>query len=223
MRRIHDMGGRFGDGAVQPEPEGEVFHEDWHARALALTLASGALGQWNLDMSRRARENLRPNDYAAFSYYEKWLAGLADLLVAQGVLLPAELTGGSAGPSGLAERALPADAVPRVLSRGSPTDRPVEDAPAFAPGDRVRTLRRPTNRFVAGGHTRLPAYAAGAQGRIVRCHGAHVLPDAHAHGLGERSEPLYSVAFAAAELWEAPEHPGDEVVLDLWQGYLERA
>lgn len=223
MRRVHDMGGRFGDGPVVPEPEGRVFHEDWHARALALTLAAGALGQWNLDMSRHARECLRPMDYAAFSYYEKWLAGLADLLVRQGVLKHADLSAGQPARSELADRALAAEAVPKALARGAPTDRPSNDAPAFAPGDRVRTIPRPANRFVAGGHTRLPGYAAAAEGRILRCHGAHILPDAHAHGLGERPEPLYSVAFAASELWEAPEHPGDEVVLDLWQGYLEPA
>lgn len=223
MTRVHDMGGRFGDGAVVPEPEGEVFHEDWHARALALTLAAGALGQWNLDMSRHARECLSPRDYTAFTYYEKWLAGLADLLVAQGVLRPEELSGSTAAPSDLAARAFKAEAVPTTLAKGAPTDRPANAAPAFAPGDYVRTRRCPENRLIAGGHTRLPAYAAGAQGRILRCHGAHVLPDAHAHGLGERPEPLYSVAFAASDLWAHPEAPRDEVMLDLWQSYLEPA
>ena len=79
MTRVHDMGGRFGDGPVIPDPEGEVFHDDWHGRALALTLAAGALGQWNLDISRHARERLGP-DYNRFSYYEKWIAATADLL-----------------------------------------------------------------------------------------------------------------------------------------------
>ena len=87
----------------------------------------------------------------------------------------------------------------------------------------MRTRRHAENAFVDGGHTRLPAYAAGAQGRILRLHGHHVLPDAAAHGLGDRPEPLYAVAFAASELWARPEHPRDEVVLDLWQSYLEPA
>ena len=86
MSRVHDMGGRFGDGPVCPEPEQPVFHADWHKRALALTLAAGALGQWNLDVSRHARERLAPQDYARFTYYEKWLAALADLLVDTGVV-----------------------------------------------------------------------------------------------------------------------------------------
>ena len=59
MSRLHDMGGRFGDGAVDPTDDA-TFAKDWHARALALTLAAGALGQWNIDIGRHARERLSP-------------------------------------------------------------------------------------------------------------------------------------------------------------------
>ena len=55
MSRLHDMGGRFGDGLI-PVPrdaENEVtnfeptFKYKWHAKAWAITLAAGALGEWN--------------------------------------------------------------------------------------------------------------------------------------------------------------------------------
>lgn len=221
MTRVHDMGGRFGDGAVIPEAEGDVFHEDWHARSLALTLAGGSHGKWNIDVSRHARECLAPMDYTRFSYYEKWMSGLADLLVAHDVVSRDELSGdAAASPSGLADRKLTQDAVAGVLAKGGPSSRPSDVAPAFAVGDGVVTRRIAENVLVAGGHTRLPAYAAGARGRVVILHGAHVLPDSSAHGLGDAAEPLYAVAFAASELWTHPEHPDDEVVLDLWQSYL---
>jgi nitrile hydratase beta subunit len=224
MSRVHDMGGRFGDGAVVPEPESEVFHADWHRRALALTLAAGNLGKWNIDVSRHARECLSPKDYTAFSYYEKWMAGLANLLVDTGVLSREELAGTTdAQISDLAEKKLTADQVARVLARGGPADRESSISPAYEIGDAVITRRIAENVFVSGGHTRLPSYAAGAQGRILRYHGTHVLPDSNAHGLGETPEPLYAVVFPAAELWQDPEHPRDEVVLDLWQSYLEPA
>ncbi len=223
MTRVHDMGGRFGDGPVVPEPEDEVFHEAWHARALAVTLAAGALGQWNLDMSRHARECLAPKDYSRFSYYEKWMAGLADLLVARGVVTRAELAGEDPAPSPLADRKLAAGQVAAALAKGGPADRDAGPAPAFAPGDRLVTRLPARNAFVPGGHTRLPSYAAGQVGTILRCHGNHVLPDANAHGLGEQPEPLYSVVFDAADLWGAPERAGDEVTLDLWQSYLRPA
>ncbi len=221
MTRPHDMGGRFGDGPVRPEPQGiPQLRDDWQARALALTLAAGALGQWNIDMSRHARECLSPKDYARFSYFEKWIAGLADLLVRTGVLTPAELTAATDDGHPLADRKLIRDRVAQVLARGGPADRPSSVAARFSVGQAVRTLRPAANRLVPGGHTRLPAYAAGARGYIQRIHGAHVLPDSNAHGLGEAPEPLYSVRFAASELWADPEHPDDQVMLDLWQSYL---
>ena len=81
------MGGRYGDGAIQPASiNDETFKEKWHSRALAVTLATGSLRQWNLDMSRHARECLPPKDYCAFSYYDKWISSLVNLLVAKGVI-----------------------------------------------------------------------------------------------------------------------------------------
>ncbi len=53
-----DLGGKPGYGRVVPEPEGELFHADWEPGVLALTLAMGATGAWNIDMSRAARETL---------------------------------------------------------------------------------------------------------------------------------------------------------------------
>ncbi|WP_027244370.1 nitrile hydratase subunit beta [Leisingera daeponensis] len=223
MTRVHDMGGRFGDGPVLPEAEdAPVFAEDWHARALAVTLACGALGQWNIDTSRHAREKLPPKDYARFSYYEKWIAALADLLVEKGVLTRADLQGkGAAGLHKLAERALKAETVAGVLAKGGPADRAGGPAPRFSPGQAVRARIPGGNALVDGGHTRLPQYATGARGYILRLHGTHVFPDSSAHGLGEAPEPLYAVRFFARALWAHPEHPDDEVVLDLWQSYLE--
>ncbi|WP_121063156.1 nitrile hydratase subunit beta [Chachezhania antarctica] len=223
MSRVHDMGGRFGDGPVVPEAEdAEHYPEAWQARAMALTVAAGACGKWNIDMSRHARESVRPADYARFTYYEKWLAGLADIAVETGVLSRAELETGTAEDAP-AFSPLAADAVPAALAKGAPADRDSNVAARFGPGDMVRTLRPAANRFVDGGHTRLPGYAAGATGRVVRMHGTFVLPDTNAHGLGEAPEPLYAVAFAAGEIWAAPEHPRDEVIVDLWQSYLEPA
>ncbi|WP_122073955.1 nitrile hydratase subunit beta [Pseudophaeobacter sp. EL27] len=228
MSRLHDMGGRFGDGAVVPDaPDAPVFATDWHARALAVTLACGALGKWNIDVSRHARERLSPKDYTRYTYYEKWISALADLLVETGVLTRKDLQGqgemglGEKELHALASKALKAEAVAAVLAKGGPANRDSTIAAGFAPGDRVKTRHPGGSALVNGGHTRLPDYAAGASGEILLQHGAHVLPDSNAHGLGEAPEPLYAVAFKASELWAHPEHPNDEVVLDLWQSYLE--
>ena len=222
MTRVHDMGGRFGDAPITPEPQGIPQLGDWQARTLALTLASGALGQWNIDTSRHARERLSPLDYGRFTYFEKWVSALADLLVEQGVLTLADLqevADDSAHP--LAEKKLKPEAVAGMLAKGGPSERDSAKAPRFTPGQGVRVRQPGGNALVDGGHTRLPAYVAGAQGYIHLLHGAHVLPDSNAHGLGEAPEPLYAVRFAASQLWSQPEHPDDDVILDLWESYLE--
>lgn len=222
MTRIHDIGGRFGDGPVARDGDEPVFAAEWHRRTLGLTLAAGALGAWNLDASRHAREALRPEDYVRFSYYERWLAALADLLVARGVVTAAELAGDEPPRPVEASTPLrPAD-VAAALARGNPSLR--DGAPAaFERGDRVRTRLPARNALIPGGHTRLPAYAAGHTGRIFEHHGAHVLPDSNAHFLGEAPEPLYTVAFDAADLWGTAASDRDEVMLDLWESYLEMA
>ena len=53
-----DLGGQTGFGPIVNEPEDERFHADWEPRVLAVTLAMGATGLWNIDMSRAARESL---------------------------------------------------------------------------------------------------------------------------------------------------------------------
>ena len=149
-----DLGGRAGFGAVIPEPEGQLFHAAWEARALAVTLAMGATGEWNLDQSRSARETLP--DYADLSYYAIWLAALEKMLHERGLVLDDELTAGRAlhAPRKVA-RVLRAADVPAALAKGSPTERAATTPARFAPGARVRTRVGAVDH-----HTRLPAYAA---------------------------------------------------------------
>ena len=60
MNGVHDMGGMQGYGPVQPEPHEPVFHAPWERQALALTVAMGATGQWNIDQARSEGGSLRP-------------------------------------------------------------------------------------------------------------------------------------------------------------------
>lgn len=223
MSRVHDMGGRFGDAMVNPDfGEEAVFKKEWHARALAVTIASGFLGQWNLDEARHSRENLSPTDYSKFSYYEKWISALADMLVAKDLVSFKELQNPQRARAldRLSERVFTAAIVASGLSKGGPTLRDSVVVQLFSNGDTVKT-KLAENRFLSGGHTRLPNYAAQKTGKIVGFHGSHIFPDAHAHGAGEAPEPLYTVAFVASTLWKHAESPSDLVMLDLWQSYLE--
>lgn len=216
MNGVHDMGGMHGMGPVVPEPDEPVFHHDWEARVHALNLASPTRG--NIDAGRHKLELIPPAEYLRMTYYEKWLTRLEDLLLAGGFVTADELASGRADPA--KPRSTPvrkAADVPAALTAPYSYIRDVGPA-AFAVGDRVRTKTiQPT------GHTRLPRYARGRTGVIERLHGAHVFPDRHAHGEGEHPHHLYSVRFAARELW-GPDAPArDSVRLDLWEPYLERA
>jgi nitrile hydratase subunit beta len=88
---IHDMGGMHGLGPIDREENEPVFHHAWERRAFALNMAAGFLGEWNIDMSRYAREQMPPAEYLATSYYEHWLWGLERLLVEKGLLTRAEV------------------------------------------------------------------------------------------------------------------------------------
>lgn len=214
-----DLGGRPNRAPIVLEPEGELFHAGWEPRALALTLAMGATGAWNIDMSRAARETLP--DYAQLGYYRVWLAGLEKLLGERGLLRPGELESGSASlPAAAVPRVLRAADVAGALAAGSPTLRPAAAPARFAIGDRVATRAE-----AVGHHTRLPAYARGRIGTVERVHGVHVFADRHAHGAGDEDPQwLYGVVFEAAVLWpQAERSAGHRVSIDAWEPYLEPA
>ena len=209
-----DLGGESGFGRVRPEPEGELFHAAWEPRALAVTLAMGATGSWNIDASRAARETLP--GYRALGYYEVWITGLERLLRARGLVQADELAAGRMLHAALpVPRVLRAADVLQVLAKGAPTERPATTAARFKVGQRVRTQAAPAEH-----HTRLPGYARGRCGTVERVHGAHVFADAHAQGLGESPQWLYTVVFAGAELW-ADAAPGLSVSVDAWEPYLD--
>lgn len=212
-----DLGGQPGHGAVQPEPEGELFHAAWEPRVLALTLAMGATGSWNIDISRAARETLP--GYAALSYYEIWFHALLKLMTERGQVHADELAAAQAlHAAPPVRRVLAAADVPAVLAAGAPTVRETTAPAAFAVGQTVRLYAGAVPH-----HTRLPGYVRGKRGCIERRHGMHVFADAHALGLGEQPLWLYTVVFDGRELWGDDAEAGLTVSVDAWEPYLESA
>ena len=210
-----DLGGKSGYGLVVPEPEGEYFHAAWEPKALALTLAMGATGAWNLDMGRSARETLP--DYGALSYYAIWVKALQKLMIERDLIRDDEIAAARMlHPPRSLSRILRAEDVSTALKKGSPTVRAATTPARFGVGERVRTRANEIPH-----HTRLPGYARGKIGRIERVHGAHVFADVHAQGLGEQPQWLYTVAFNGRELWGDDATPGLTVSIDAWEPYLE--
>lgn len=213
-----DLGGQPGFGPVTPEPEGELFHADWEPRALALTLAMGATGSWNIDASRAVRETL--SDYRDLSYYQIWIGALEQLMLQRAQVFPDEIASGEMKhPPAPVARVLQAANVPAVLAKGSATERPASAPARFAVGQAVRMHLGRVDH-----HTRLPGYVQGKRGTIEHIHGAHVFADANAQGLGEQPQWLYTVVFDEAELWgDGAPRQNLAVSVDAWESYLAPA
>jgi hypothetical protein len=84
----------------------------------------------------------------------------------------------------------------------------------FSPGDRVRARATDPPH-----HTRLPRYVRGQRGEIVEGQGSWRLPDDNSRGIADpRVETVYTVRFAARDLWGEGRH---SVTVDLWESYLD--
>jgi nitrile hydratase len=222
MDGIHDVGGMDGFGDLPPdEPDGaSPFHEGWEGRVQAAYVAGLGNDVFDLDEFRYRLERQAPTYYLETPYYERWLTGISGLFVEAGVIDREELAERTAafeaGEAALDEAAGGPDVEELVAGVAATYDseRPARD-PAFEAGDRVRVRKEHPS-----GHTRCPRYVRGATGEVMAHRGAHVLPDANAHG-GEVAEPLYNARFDAADLWGADNTDADAVRIELWESYVE--
>jgi hypothetical protein len=83
-------------------------------------------------------------------------------------------------------------------------------------GDSVMTSARNP-----AGHNRLPRYLRGKPGRIEAVHASYPLADEHALGR-DVPERLYTVAFAARDIWDADAEPNCVIHAELWESYVVR-
>jgi len=212
---IHDMGGMQDMGPIRREKDEPVFHAPWEARVLALEWVTP--GDWPYDEERLHIESIPPADYLRMPYYEKWMVGMVEAMVKHGMVTRAELESGlPGGKSGKTVHAFTADEVASWFRPSAQPGPPRVPPPRFPIGGRVRA-----RNIHPAGHTRLPRYVRGKPGVIYRDFGVSPLPDTRAHGLGDKPQHVYSVRFAARELWGDQASPRDSVYLDLWEDYLE--
>lgn len=219
MDGIHDMGGMHGLGPIEVEANEPVFHHPWEVRMFGISSAATGHTDWSTDYFRHARECMPADLQLTLSYYKQWHYTHAIMFIEAGLLSETEIGTGkaAAGSTPRTDAYKPGD--PRKLAYlKDDSARPLDAPPAFTGGDTVCA-----RNIHPSGHTRLPRYVRGKHGRIHARHGAHVLPDSKAHGLGDDPHHLYSVEFAARELWGPGAAPKDKVYLDLWECYLERA
>ena len=218
MDGIHDMGGMQGFGPVEPERDEPAFHERWEGRVHGMAMTLWA-SNTDIGSLRTQIEQMGTVPYLTTSYYEHWLHGLEQNLIARGRVTAAELDAAARALAAGAE--VPATRDPDLAARAASLLEPEGPAPAagdshrFTVGDRVRVRRISTT-----GHNRCPRYVRGAAGRIERLLAPAELPEEGDASSGEEG-PGYTVAFAASELW--PDDGSHHTVLvDLWEEYLEQ-
>jgi nitrile hydratase len=218
MNGAADMGGMHGFGPVVPEPNEPVFHADWEKKAFALNMAIGVANVWNLDAFRFERESLPPPQYLNLSYYGLWVVTLENMMLKYDVATPQEIEAGRAQDKRTAARTIGAADIANMVRCGSPYDRAAAAPALFKVGDRVRA-----KNIHPKTHTRLPRYARGHVGEVLRIVGCHVFPDSHASGKGEDPHWLYTVRFDGRELWGTDTDPNVRVAIEAWEPYLEKA
>lgn len=215
MNGAHDMGGMQDMGPTAPEKDEPVFHADWERRMFALFNAVDV--EW--PYRRTQIELIPPAEYLRMSYYEKWLAALPQILTKTGMASAAEIESGKAiGGTNAKWHVL---TLAEVATWDVPEPATTEKITAHTQlhvGQRVRA--RNLNPV---GHTRLPRYVRGKMGTITRDGGIEELQDTDIQGLGPKQQHVYTVRFAARELWGDQANPRDSVYADLWEGYLESA
>jgi nitrile hydratase beta subunit len=217
MDGVHDLGGVQGFGPIAIDGDPRPFKYDWEGRMWGINEALAGDPSWTLDWWRHVRELIMPVDYLTRPYFDQWAQIYAALMIDSGIASLAEVVEGQARdrwPGASSPMAV--EAVRAASGRSEDFRRDTDAAPHFKAGEIVRA--RSTG---AAGHTRLPGYVCGRAGLVHAFRGVFVLPDAKAQGRDE-AEPLYTVAFAAEELWPEAKGRRERVFVDLWESYLER-
>ena len=86
-RRHHDMGGHDA-GPIDRNEDGKV---PWEKRVDALMVLLGKRKILSVDELRRGIEDLGPNAYNRYSYYERWMASMTNILLEKRIIEVSEL------------------------------------------------------------------------------------------------------------------------------------
>lgn len=214
MDGVHDLGGLHGFGAVVT-PDGDATrHEAWEVRAQMVGLLGGAV-------NRPLLEELPPAQYLSSGYYARWLYAAENGAVDRGIVTADALERWRAvfasDPEAAVPRADPPDRLAAVRRFLGPTPQlaPASTA-AFAVGDRVRVRRvRPE------AHHRSPRYLRGVTGTVETIAGDDHLPGTRRGD--SASATVYTVAFQSTDIWGVTAEEPFELMIDLWEPYLEDA
>ena len=203
-----------------PDPDEPLFHADWERKCFALTLAAGFTGEWNIDASRFAREQMAPAEYLSTGYYVHWLHGLEYLLADRNIGY-AERDGGRPASDGA--QANRPNSESRRRPQGLVKRRPQRNARAMLRLASMSATGSAPPTSIQQPIPALPRYARGKVGMVELLHGTHVFPDTNSQYAGEAPQHLYTVRFHGIDLWGPDAEPGTSTLVDLWESYLDAA
>ncbi len=201
MDGIHDLGGRESFGPIDVHEPEEPFHAAWEARLLGIVRGMSRPVPWSIDWFRHVRELIDPADYLTRPYYDQWLQTYAAMMIESGLASVSEI---ASGRSGTPRRGQPPPAPPQGVAQASTVavrfDRATGQDPAFHVGERLRAIA-----FAIPVTPGSPSTCVvGPDGS--RPSGVFMSCPTQPRGGGRRAEPLYTVSFAATDLW--PEASG---------------
>lgn len=210
MPRVCDIGGLTGLGPVERTDEASPLREEWERTIFGLSLCFAS--SVSVAVFRDVVDRMEPGHYLTASYWERWLTGLASLLVEQGVTTPEELAERADGSFPLCN---PPTGDIGEVSRLVEHARAAKPSPRHAVGDTV-SVREWDHR----GHSRCPRYVQGKRGTVVRVNHDFALPDLEIASGEMKPEPSYGVRFAACDVWGAAASPHVNLHVDLYESYL---
>ncbi|MGA5199967.1 hypothetical protein, partial [Streptomyces exfoliatus] len=90
MDGVHDLAGVQGFGKVPHTVNADIgptFHSEWEHLPYSLMFAGVAeLGAFSVDEVRYVVERMEPRHYMMTPYYERYVIGVATLMVEKGIL-----------------------------------------------------------------------------------------------------------------------------------------
>ena len=89
IRRIHDLGGLPDETKIEQREKPKTMF-DRRVDALMVLLTHPSRAVFTVDALRRVIEQLSPDDYRDFTYYQKWCHAICTLLLEQEVISQAE-------------------------------------------------------------------------------------------------------------------------------------
>jgi len=126
----------------------------WEQECHALFAVLASKGFFKTDQLRRTIEALTPQQYASWSYYGRWSAAMATILLDQGLISDEDIRGALFGDESNSD------------SDASSSLQAPQDA-LFRPGDTVRVKSYQEGVEWRRPHIRTPGYIYGVNGRIV--------------------------------------------------------